>query len=114
MSGAYFAARFACSREGHPRPRKDRCKDGRERARSSHSNIEIAALERSQAAQIPAFAADGVRFSALITGLAELYRDHIAVEEREVFPVAVAVLGKPQRDAMGGEMAARRGLRQSL
>jgi hypothetical protein len=44
---------------------------------------------------------------------ADLYREHIAVEEREIFPVAAAVLGKFQREAMGGEMAARRGLRQS-
>jgi hemerythrin-like domain-containing protein len=60
--------------------------------------------------------ADAERFSLLAGGLADLYRDHIALEEREVFPVAAAVLGKPERDAMGGEMAARRGLppRQKL
>ena len=54
---------------------------------------------------------EGTRFTVLVAGLADLYREHIGVEEREVFPVAAAVLGKPQRQAMGGEMAARRDLR---
>ncbi len=53
---------------------------------------------------------DAARFSQLVIELTELYRSHIDVEEREVFPAAVAVLGKPQREAVGAEMAARRGL----
>ena len=54
------------------------------------------------------------RFSELVRGLAGVYRGHIAVEEGEVFPAAAAVLDRPQRKAMGGEMAARRGLRPTL
>lgn len=50
------------------------------------------------------------RFSRLVIELADLYRDHIAVEEREVFPAVAAVLGPFEREAMGGEMAARQGL----
>lgn len=54
--------------------------------------------------------ADGARFREILTQLSELYRGHIAVEEGEVFPVAAQVLEAPEREAMGGEMAARRGL----
>ena len=53
--------------------------------------------------------ADAERFSELIQSLGELYRSHIAVEEREVFPAAATVLDRSDRAAMGGEMAARRG-----
>jgi hemerythrin-like domain-containing protein len=55
-------------------------------------------------------AADAARFSALAGELTELYRAHISVEEREVFPLAAAILAEPEQRAMGSEMAARRGL----
>ena len=54
---------------------------------------------------------DAARFSALVSELTDLYRDHICVEEGEVFPAAAAALGKSEREAIGNEMAARRGLR---
>ena len=53
---------------------------------------------------------DIARFSRLVTELTEIYRTHIAIEEREVFPTAAAVLGKAEFEAVGAEMAARRGL----
>jgi hemerythrin-like domain-containing protein len=57
--------------------------------------------------------ADAARLSELLAGLGELYRGHIAVEEQELFPLAAAVLAEPDRAVIGGEMAARRGLRHS-
>ncbi len=53
---------------------------------------------------------DAARFSHLVTGLTELYRTHIDIEEREVFPAAAAAFGKAEFEAVGAEMAARRGL----
>ena len=53
--------------------------------------------------------ADIARFSNLLTGLKNLYRTHIQVEERDVFPVA-ALLTAAQREVIGAEMAARRGV----
>ena len=53
--------------------------------------------------------ADATRLSKLLTALTEHYRTHIQVEEREIFPVA-ALLSAAQRDAIGVEMAARRGV----
>jgi hemerythrin-like domain-containing protein len=46
----------------------------------------------------------------LLTGLAAAYRRHIEAEDREVFPWAASLLSAPDRDAIGREMAARRGL----
>ena len=48
--------------------------------------------------------------ATLLAELADLYRDHIAVEEGEVFPAAARALDLPERKAMGGEMASRRGI----
>jgi iron-sulfur cluster repair protein YtfE (RIC family) len=58
----------------------------------------------------PGYAA---RLCELVSGLAETYRVHIAVEEREVFPAAAAALAESDRAGIGGEMARRRGLGQS-
>ncbi len=55
--------------------------------------------------------ADAARLSELLSGLAETYREHIAVEEREVFPAAAAALGESDQAGIGAEMARRRGLR---
>lgn len=64
-----------------------------------------------------AWLADGVlppdgaaRFSSLVAALTDMYRAHIAVEEQEVFPAAAGVLNRIQLEAVGAEMAARRGL----
>jgi hemerythrin-like domain-containing protein len=44
-------------------------------------------------------------------GFARLYRDHIAVEEGAAYPVVASAVDPAALDAMGREMAARRGLR---
>ncbi len=54
--------------------------------------------------------ADSARFSELVSRLVELYRAHIDVEENGLFPVAAAALEAREREAIGAEMAARRGL----
>ena len=53
------------------------------------------------------------RLLAVVRGLRDLYRHHIAMEEREVFPAAAKALTASDCAAIGNEMAARRGL-QSL
>ncbi len=49
--------------------------------------------------------------AALTAELAELYQRHIALEDAEVFPKAARLLSSSDRQAIGAEMAARRGLR---
>ncbi len=46
----------------------------------------------------------------LLTELQDTYRDHIALEEEHLFPLAADVLSKSNIARLGKEMAARRGL----
>jgi hemerythrin-like domain-containing protein len=46
----------------------------------------------------------------ILTQLREIYRHHIAAEDNEVFPAAAAVLSDSDRQAIGKEMASRRGI----
>lgn len=78
------------------------------RAGQAHDEVDRLGRAWLAAGSLPP--ADAARFSALTADLADLYRAHIAVEEGEVFPAAAAALDKPAREAIGGEMAARRGL----
>jgi hemerythrin-like domain-containing protein len=46
----------------------------------------------------------------LLVQLRDLYRHHIATEDNEVFPAAAAALSVAEREAIGSEMASRRGI----
>jgi hemerythrin-like domain-containing protein len=50
------------------------------------------------------------RLTVVLEELTELYRGHIALEEREIFPAASRVLGAEDRARIGREMRERRGL----
>jgi hemerythrin-like domain-containing protein len=50
------------------------------------------------------------RLLTLLVPLRDLYRHHIAAEENEVFPAAAAALSAIDREAIGREMASRRGI----
>jgi len=53
---------------------------------------------------------DASRFEELVCQLETLYRHHIGIEDTEVFPCAARVLAAVDRQAIGDEMAVRRGL----
>lgn len=57
---------------------------------------------------------DAERLATLLGQLAELYRRHIAIEDMEIFPFAARALASADRQAIGAEMAARRGLAPPL
>lgn len=78
---------------------------------AGQSHAEIDRLGRAWLAAGSLSSVDATRLSVLVTGLMDLYRGHIDIEEREVFPVAATELDRSECDAMGGEMAARRALR---
>ena len=82
-------------------------------ARADKNHAEIDRVGRAWLTSGSLSPAESKRFCALVEELVELYRGRIAVEERELFPVAAVVLERPQREAMGSEMAARRGLREA-
>lgn len=54
---------------------------------------------------------DTARLRDLLTRLQALYRRHIAIEDREVFPAAARGLDRAQIVQIGSEMAARRNAR---
>jgi hemerythrin-like domain-containing protein len=50
------------------------------------------------------------RLLAVLVGLRDVYRHHIATEDNEVFPAAAATLSASDCRAIGDEMASRRGI----
>jgi hemerythrin-like domain-containing protein len=78
------------------------------RADKGHSEVER--LGQDWLASGALASADDERLCAVLAELSDLYQNHIAIEEGEVFPAAAKVLSKSERDAIGDEMAARRGL----
>jgi hemerythrin-like domain-containing protein len=57
---------------------------------------------------------DASRLKAVLDQLERLYRNHIGIEESEVFPFASRVLPRSARESVGAEMAARRGVREMI
>jgi hemerythrin-like domain-containing protein len=53
---------------------------------------------------------DAARLVTILGQLRELYRRHIAAEDNEVFPAAAKILSGEDRQAIGREMASRRGV----
>lgn len=88
----------------------DALEDQHKEAKRAHAEIEK--LGRKWLAAGSLALADSTRFSERVAELGDLYRGHIAVEEQEVFLMAVAVLPRSELEAMGREIAARRGLQR--
>lgn len=57
--------------------------------------------------------ADAERLNQALARLSELYQQHIAIEEQQIFPLAAAALSTADRADIGREMAERRGLDES-
>jgi hemerythrin superfamily protein len=76
-------------------------------ARADRSHAEVDRLGREWLAS---GSLNAERFARLVDELASIYREHIGTEERELFQAAAAVLEASEREAMGREMRARRGL----
>jgi hemerythrin-like domain-containing protein len=53
---------------------------------------------------------DTAQFRCLAEQLERLYRHHIGVEDNEIFPFAARALAPEEQQAIGNEMAARRGV----
>ena len=53
---------------------------------------------------------DAEHMATVLTHLAELYKRHISLEDTEIFPFAANALASSDRQGIGAEMAARRGI----
>ena len=100
---------------GHPDlqvafARMDSLEQDHVRANLAHAEVDRLGQMWLSSGSLPRGEAE--RLSGILAELNELYRDHIAVEERELFPAASRVLAQADREAIGAEMAARRGLTQ--
>ncbi|MBE0658928.1 MAG: hemerythrin domain-containing protein [Bryobacteraceae bacterium] len=79
------------------------------RAGKAHDEVDSLGRRWIESGQLPED--DAARLCDVVSELAALYRNHIAIEDREVFPAAAAALTAEQRKAIGEEMAARRSLK---
>jgi hemerythrin-like domain-containing protein len=71
-------------------------------------HVAVDALVRQWLADGSLSEPDLEKLRQLVARLQALYQHHIAIEDREVFPVAARVLDRAQIEKIGGEMAARR------
>lgn len=78
------------------------------RADAAHAEVDVLGLRWLQDGHLSL--EKRRRLRQLLSELRELYRGHIDVEDREVFPLAARVLTHEQVDQVGKEMAERRGL----
>ncbi|HVV45437.1 MAG TPA: hypothetical protein VHC72_09530, partial [Bryobacteraceae bacterium] len=53
---------------------------------------------------------EAAQFVIVLSLLARLYRSHITIEEREIFPVAATALSDQEKASIGRSMALRRGV----
>lgn len=78
--------------------------------RAEMRHQEVDQLGRSWLTNGRLSADEASRLAAVLAGLAELYRNHIGIEDHEVFPFAGRLLSEADRAALGREMASRRGV----
>lgn len=71
-----------------------------------HAEIERLALKYLQTGSLSDDEAEAYR--AAVRNLQETYREHIQIEDSEVFPIAARLLSAPEKSAIAQEMAARR------
>lgn len=76
--------------------------------RADEAHAEVDRLGRQWLAEGKLGIEEAGRFAGLLRELTGLYRDHIALEEGDVFPAAAKALNEADRRAAGIEMAARR------
>lgn len=79
-----------------------------ETAEMAHREVDQLGTRWLQDGSLPSDKA--ARLAALLAELTGLYARHIAIEDSEVFPTAKAMLAPADRQAVGAEMAARRGV----
>jgi hypothetical protein len=79
-----------------------------ERADACHAEANALASRWLSEGTLPA--AETNRLAELVDTLTAIYREHIAIEDSRVFPAAAAALPANELEAVGREMAARRGL----
>jgi hemerythrin-like domain-containing protein len=86
----------------------DRLEADHERADAGHAEANALAIRWLNEGHLDEQGAN--RLIEVLSVLGDMYREHIAVEDSAVFPAAAASLPSAEIEAVGREMAARRGL----
>lgn len=89
----------------------DRLEHDHEEANAHHAAVDVLVRRWLDAGTLPAV--DAAELGDRLSRLQSLYRQHIGVEDQELFPAAARVLDEEQIGQIGREMAARRGVRPS-
>lgn len=82
----------------------------KEHALSDPLHAEVEVLGRRWHTQGHLDAPERARFRECVDLLLNLYREHIRIEDEELFPLAASLLDAPTLETIGKEMAARRNL----
>jgi hemerythrin-like domain-containing protein len=77
-------------------------------ATARHAKVEMLGQRWLDEGRLPAEALS--RLSELLEGLRAVYRKHIRLEDTEIFPLAAETLEESEIEALGREMASRRGV----
>lgn len=98
---------------GTPRVREifakiDRLQDDHKQADVQHAEVET--IGRRWLLDGSLDPEGGARLAALLENLSGHYKEHLRLEETEVFSVAKEVLSQPAQQSIGEEMAERRGV----
>ncbi len=88
--------------------RLDSLEHDHERAERGHEEVERLGQQWLAEGRLGPEAA--ARLSAVLSELSELYAAHIGLEDREIFPAAQRLMPAADREAVGAEMAERRGV----
>jgi hemerythrin-like domain-containing protein len=89
----------------------DRLEHDHEEANAHHAAVDVLVRRWLDSGTLPP--ADAAELARRLSSLHDLYRQHIAVEDRELFPAAARVLDRDQISQIGREMASRRGVRRA-
>ena len=81
-----------------------------EHRRADQLHADVDALGRKCLTEGPLSASDTSRFRSAVGELASIYKEHIRIEDEEVFPVAGRALAQSEKSAIAREMATRRGV----
>ena len=98
--------RTAGSATAHAMAALDRLERDHHEADAHHAEVDRLARRWLEHDGLPHAEADALREH--LVRLEALYADHIAVEDRDVFPAAAQALDRAQLEQIGREMAARR------
>lgn len=79
-----------------------------EHRRADELHAEVDRLGRRALAETSLRADDAQRYRDAIAELSSIYKEHIRIEDEEVFPVAGRALSAPDKSAIAQEMAQRR------